>query len=88
MREKHNGQYWVFKNSFGDLVCLFICLFACLVSTQFQSKATGGGGVRGLNALGHAARVTGPGLGSAMTRHLFTEERSAREHSCNWSLVN
>lgn len=60
---------------------LFVCLFANL--TQFQSKVIGGGGDRGVNALGHAAKVTRPGLGSAMIPHLFMEEGFAREHWSN-----
>lgn len=67
---------------------LFVCLFVCLLSTQFQLKATGGDGDLGLNAPEHVVRVTGQGLGSAMIRDLFMEERFAREHSSNWSLVS
>lgn len=49
--------------------------------TQLQSKATGGGGDRGVNVLEHVARATAKDLGNVMIRNLFMVESFVAEHS-------
>lgn len=57
-------------------------------NAMLQSKATGAGGVLGVNALGHVARVIVEGPGSAMTLNLCMVESIAKEISSKFAPVS